>query len=150
MDTATVFRRTALGDATFVDPAARIDQREKAMLIMIDGQKPLSDFQRFASVIGDCTAVAARLLEQGFIEARIVRPNHAPALSPSQLAEARAAATRFVNETLGTFGQKLALQLEKTRSEPELRAQLQIAERIVRELKGEKAARELRAVAALG
>lgn len=150
MDSATVFRRTALGETAFADPTALIDQRARAMLIMIDGHRPLSDFQRFASVIGDCASVAARLVELGLIEAGSVRPNVPPALSLAQLRDVRAAAARFVNDKLGTFGQKLALQLEKTANEDELRAQLQIAEGIVRELKGEKTALELRAIASLG
>jgi hypothetical protein len=155
VNNTTIFRRTALGQEAFANAKAALTQAERTLLIMIDGRRPLVELQKLSVVIGDCDGVLTRLSERGLVE--MIATEAALAATPEALAaslddnqqatheqfeRARKSAARFINQTLGTYGEKIALLVERSKTTAELREQLVAAERIIGEFKGANAALE--------
>jgi hypothetical protein len=152
MDNTIVFKRTALGQASFGDLQAPLTQRERMLLITVDGRKPTSELRKLAVVIGDCDDLLQRLLDIGMIEvaandvaaAHVAIAPAATAITHEQFERARLAAPRFINQMLGPYGEKIALLLERSKTVAELHSHLDTAERVLSDAKGAAAARNFR------
>jgi hypothetical protein len=150
MDGSQIFTKTALGTASFAGTNGTLTQAERTLLIMIDGNKPMSDIRRFNAVLGDCDALAERLLQQGFIEpvAKLMR-EAAPTVSATQfskarMSEIRSTASRFVAHALGSYGDKLCGQIDAVGDIEALRIICATAEDVLAHSKGPQIAAEFR------
>lgn len=96
-----VFRKTALGIATFTKQNSGLTQSQRAMLIMVDGKRSASDLRRFGATFGDVNQLLRELYDVGLIE-----------LDPAYFQKALALQEDIANENeaLGmSFGSETAL-----------------------------------------
>ncbi len=63
-----VFRKSALGTATFTKQNSGLTPSQRALLIMVDGKRSASDLRRFGGAFGDVNRVLRELYELGLIE----------------------------------------------------------------------------------
>jgi hypothetical protein len=165
---ATLYRKTAKGQAEIETRAALLPPRLRGALILVDGRRSDDDMRRLIPVEPEATLRA--LAEQGFIEAvatgaepapRAVAPLPAagaapvaapraaaagpaqapgPALAPRQFEAARADLIRSFTDLVGPMAEALAIKMERSRSPDELKPLLEVAQRIVANARGNQAA----------
>jgi hypothetical protein len=63
-----VFRKTALGIATFTKQNSGLTQSQRALLIMVDGKRSASDLRRFGATFGNVNLLLRELYDAGLIE----------------------------------------------------------------------------------
>lgn len=63
-----VFRKTALGIATFTKQNSGLTQSQRALLIMVDGKRSASDLRRFGATFGNVNLLLRELYDVGLIE----------------------------------------------------------------------------------
>jgi hypothetical protein len=63
-----VFRKTALGIATFTKQNSGLTQSQRALLIMVDGKRSASDLRRFGATFGNVNLLLRELYDGGLIE----------------------------------------------------------------------------------
>jgi hypothetical protein len=63
-----VFRKTALGVATFTKQVTGLSASQRALLIMIDGKRSAGDLRRFAATFGDVNRLLRELYDAGMVE----------------------------------------------------------------------------------
>lgn len=153
---ATIYRKTRIGQAEIETRALRLVPRLRNLLIIIDGRR---DAESLLALLGHETAAALKeLLAYGLIEVAAqhtsspasagadAQPPTPPSLPPAggdttAFAELRKAAVRALNDALGPAGETLAIRMERTRSEAELRPLLERAAALVASVRGSAAGR---------
>jgi hypothetical protein len=63
-----VFRKTALGIATFSKQNSGLTQAQRGLLIMVDGKRSASQLRKFSASFGDVNAILRELYDSGLIE----------------------------------------------------------------------------------
>jgi hypothetical protein len=81
-----VFRKTALGIATFTKKETGLSASQRALLIMIDGKRSASDLRKFGATFGDVNGLLRNLYDAGLIE---LDPNYIDKLQSAQAEIAR-------------------------------------------------------------
>ena len=142
MDGNTIYKKTAAGSAAFSSTSGELTQAQRGLLIMIDGKRSVDALRKVASVFGDCDALFSQLLATGMIDLSavgdasvVVNPQPTGtvprAVSDAQLADARMAAAKYITERLGPTADKLALQIERSRTLEDLTVNIEIAREIL-------------------
>jgi hypothetical protein len=168
---ATIYRKTAKGQTEIETRAHRLPPRLRSALILIDGKRRDEDMHK---LIAQQPEEALRTLsEQGFIEvigitattAAPVRaasvpapvaapvPAAAPAPAPARSFESlRGECVRAFTDAVGPIAEALALKMERTRSAADLRPLVEVAQNIIANARGNKAAADFgtRFLGALG
>jgi hypothetical protein len=151
---ATVYRKTAKGQAEVETRAHRLIPRLRTALILVDGKREESELLKL--IPGEPEATIRTLIDDGFIEVSAItidkprptasRPADAQPTRPPHNQKAfeqhRQAAVRAINDLLGPLGEAAALRLERSKTWDELLAALEFAQRLVANGKGGDAAAE--------
>lgn len=163
---ATIYRKTAKGQSEIETRAHRLPPRLRSALILIDGKRSDEDMHKL--ILQQPEQALLTLSEQGFIEvigitaapaapARAAAPQAvaAPAstLLPARSFEAvRAECVRAFTDAVGPIAEALAMKMERTRSPGDLRPLIGIAQTIIANARGTKAASDfgVRFLGALG
>jgi len=160
---ATIYRKTAKGQAEIETRAHRLSPRLRSALILIDGRRSDDEVRKLIPQQADETLQL--LVEQGFIEvigitqdapraappaarpanpappvAAPPAPAAAPAVTPRDFAATRAQAVRLFTDMVGPMSEALAMKMERARSPDELRPLVQTAQRIIGNARGGQAA----------
>lgn len=151
---ATVFRKTAKGQAEIETRAHRLAPRSRGLLILVDGKRDAAALAALVPQGGE--ELLAELLAQGFVEALPAaapapapppRPAAAPAPAADQVVlgsgdfeAVRHSAARALNDELGPAAENLAIRIERARSMAELRPLLVQAAQAVANMRGRAAA----------
>jgi hypothetical protein len=161
---ATIYRKTAKGQAEIETRAARLPPRLRGALILVDGRRSDDDMRRLIPVEPEATL--RTLAEHGFIEAvatgdgpapRAAAPmptagpapaaaaaapaqTQVPAMAPRQFEAARADLIRSFTDLVGPMAEALSIKMERSRSPDELKPLLEVAQRIVANARGNQAA----------
>jgi hypothetical protein len=145
MNDTLVFAKTPLGLASYADPSAPLTQAERTLLIVIDGAKPVSDLRRFNAVVGDSDLLVDRLQQAGYIVAKPTPAMRvAVARDDDALPALRARAANFIAHQLGSYGDRLCRQLESAQSHDVLHNHIEVAAKVLEELKGRAVAEAFR------
>jgi hypothetical protein len=155
---ATIYRKTAKGQAEIETRAYRLAPRLRTALILVDGKR---DTGQLSSLISQDPALTLQtLIEDAFIEAFGETPAGpapvAPAPSmppmpasamvgrPSPLAfeQRRSDALRYFTDQAGPVGESAAMRIEKCKDWQQLRPELQYAQRLLTHLNGAEVATE--------
>jgi hypothetical protein len=144
MDGTLIFKKTARGAASFSAANGLLTATQRGVLIMLDGKRPLDVVRKLGAVFGDCDAIIEALVNADMIE-RVV-PTSTPEseavnATPAQLASAKSAAVKHLFGAMGSESDRVCLQIERSKSLVELTAQIGIASAILRDLKGDAAAK---------
>ena len=144
----TVYRKCAKGQREIETRADRLAPRLRTALILVDGRRSSGDLRALIQLEPEATLQT--LLDGGYIEivsaqaltpAATAAPVAAPvAVSAAALAERRRLAVRHLTDQLGPLAETAALRIEKTRSWDELRAALELAQRVLQTARGSVAA----------
>lgn len=151
-DMDTTYRKTSSGLEAIAARNPALSQRQRSLLILIDGKRNEKDLATLASGFGDVEELLQSLLALGFIEPAGQRKPApaAPAAAPAAPAAPAAAATgagtpyaqvrsvavRRLNDLLGPGAETLCMKLEAARNVEEFRAALKRVEAILREVVG--------------
>jgi hypothetical protein len=148
---ASIFRKTAKGLAEIETRAHRLSPRLRSALIVVDGKR--NEDELFKLVLQDPALTLQTLLEGGFIEVFATAPAPsprapAPSLAPASAAPAAPAgfdqtrrdAVRVLTDLIGPMGEALAIKMEKTRSDLELRPLIGVAMQVIANTRGRQAA----------
>jgi len=147
---ATIYRKTALGQAEIETRSRRITPRERSALILVDGKR--SDEELHKLVLQPEETLQA-LMDGGLIEAVATTPSAKEARAESgtatrekapepaaDLAALRRDAVRAVNDLLGPGGEALAIKLERASDAEQLRQALERAVAYISNARGGGAA----------
>lgn len=149
-----IYRKTEKGQAEIDTRAHRLVPRLRTALILVDGRR--SDDELRKMILAQPDATLAELLEQGFIElVSPLRPQDAaksgsvpshaatePATAPTAALTGKAFeqfrrdAVRVFTDAVGPMAEALAIKMEKTRSQDELRPLLGLAMNIILNTRG--------------
>ncbi len=147
MSNTPVFAKTPLGLASFADLSAPLTQAERTLLIMIDGVKTAVDLRRMNPVVGDSDQLVDRLYRAGYIApatASAPRPSITIAATEASLDVMRMRAAKFVAHQLSSYGDRLCRQIESAQSHDALRDHIEVAAKVLEELKGRAVAEAFR------
>jgi hypothetical protein len=147
-----IFRKTAKGISEIETRAHRLPPRLRSTLILVNGKRDSADLKLLISQQGEETLQA--LVDQGFIEAVGETVHAAPPAAPPVAAAPAAAyaaatpdfvtlrrdAVRALNDALGPAAESLAIRMEKSHDETELRPLLTQAAKLVAGARGQAAA----------
>lgn len=159
MDKDAVWRKTPRGLEAIERRAGGLSPRLRTLLIMVDGRRRAADYVALAAGLGQAEQLLAQLAGGGFIEAvlpawagplpqpptlsALTRTEPAPAGVPPSLplADAKRLAVRQLTDMLGPTAELLCLRIEAARSEDDLWDHLRRARSVLRDARGEGAAR---------
>lgn len=150
---ATVYRKTAKGQAEIDTRAHRLVPRLRTALILVDGKR--GDAELAKLIFAEPQQTLQTLLDDGFIEVagsvvdvpvRPAAPQPAappkPAPNPKAFEQHRRAAVRSLNELVGPVGEAVAMKVEGARTWEQLLPALQLAQRVIANTRGAAAADE--------
>jgi hypothetical protein len=158
---ATIYRKTAKGQAEIETRALRLPPRLRSALILVDGKR--SDEELHKLILQEPAQTLRWLNEQALIEAVGVAPpaawppqtaaprtpqppaqapanEPAPALRAQEFKAWRADMVRSFTDAVGPMSEALALKMERARDDAELRPLAQMAQRIIANARGAQAA----------
>lgn len=169
---ATIYRKTAKGQAEIETRAHRLPPRLRGALILVDGRRSDEELQRliaaqplqtlqelneqaFIEIIGiaaapvpRATAVAPAVKAAPVVAAPAAASTPMPApqaaLAAVDFSAVRAAAVRNFTELVGPMSEALAIKMERARNAVELRPIAEMACKIVGNTRGGQAAAEFR------
>jgi hypothetical protein len=147
MDSHSVFKKSARGAASFAAGSASLSPAHRAVLIMLDGKRPLGDVYKLGAVFGDCDLIIEQLLQANLIEA-VATDNNAPQQSArvataAQITGVKSAAAKHLFNEMGSESDRLSLKIERSKSLEELIANISVASSVLRDAKGDAAAARL-------
>lgn len=141
-DMDTTYRKTSSGLEAIAARNPALSQRQRSLLILIDGKRNEKDLATLASGFGDVEELLQSLLALGFIEPAGQRkpapaaPAAAATGAGTPYAQVRSVAVRRLNDLLGPGAETLCMKLEAARNVEEFRAALKRVEAILREVVG--------------
>jgi hypothetical protein len=168
-----IYRKTEKGQAEIETRAYRLVPRMRSALIMVDGRRTDEELRKLIAAQPD--ECLGSLIAEGFIEpahGRVSAPVAAPVATvdlvlepvpeagvPSRHAdpvsslpptvrpfeETRRLAVRLVNDALGPMAETIAVKMERSRSNDELRPLLHTARRLIGNARGGRSAEEFAA-----
>jgi hypothetical protein len=153
MQLDTVFQKTELGAAEIQHRSLGLAQRERTLLIMIDGHRPLS---QLLVATTDLQLALAQI--QSLIHANLIRiADKASAstvtlaplapLSPEAFRLMKMKASRALENVLGLDAERLCLLLEACKTEEEFESRFEKTVEIVRQMRTPSAAAAFKEVA---
>lgn len=159
IDLGAMYVKTAKGQDEIATRAHRLPQRERSLLVMVDGKTTARDLIARTAQLGDSAAFFTRLVEEGFVEAAAAVAASAPAAPSRPLAAAKVAplaqapgagaalprdvvmlASRKIAELLGPSGDVFAARLEACRGRDDFIQQLEKCREVVAGVAGRQAA----------
>lgn len=126
---ATLYRKTAAGQAEVGSKAHALPPRARSLLIMVDGKRSLSDLR---AMLGPAVDESIALLQrEGLVEAlasAVPQPVPAPATAVVvDLDRLRREAAHAVTDALGPMADAVALRIERAKDADQLRSALRLA-----------------------
>ena len=155
---ATIYRKTAKGQAEIETRALRLAPRLRSALILVDGRK--TDTELAKLILAEPEQTLASLLADGFVEVvgiTLDKPASqrsaaaAGAAAPTSadrsvaIASLKRDAVRALNDQLGPNAEGIAIKIERSMSLAELRPLLVSAQHLLRDARGAAAAESFRA-----
>lgn len=152
MDKDTTYRKTSSGVEAIAARNPALSQRQRSLLILVDGKRTGRELATLASGFGEVEDLLQPLLDQGFIEplahskpaataaATATAPAEAKAGTPFK--QVRTVAVRRLNDLLGPGADELCIKLEAARNVDEFRAELKRVEAILRQVVGTQRAEQ--------
>lgn len=145
----TVYRKTAKGQAEIATRTHNLPPRLRQALILVDGKRSDDELKR---MLPQGEEALRALIDDGFVESvgvTAVPVAAAPApVAPSAPApkpqaplpafgdQLKREIVRSLNDLLGPLSEGLALKVERARSPDELRAVVEQAHRVIRDMRG--------------
>lgn len=128
---ATLYRKTAAGQAEVGSKAHALPPRARSLLIMVDGKRSLSDLR---AMLGPAVDESIALLQhEGLVEAlasTVPQPVPVPAPAAAvvvDLDRLRREAAHAVTDALGPMADAVALRIERAKDADQLRSALKLA-----------------------
>lgn len=160
MNPTDVVKKTEAGVKAIQTRDKALPPRQRTMLIMVDGVKPLQAYAQVSASLQEAMDILEALRSAGLIElvtppvlSNMVQPAAVPSRpAPAPTMDIQAdirRATRVLEDLLGPACLPLALQLEKCKTKDELIAKIQEVRKAVAGMRSEKKADEF-VVSALG
>jgi hypothetical protein len=141
MQLDTVYQKTELGQAEIQNRQLGLSQRERNLLILVDGQRPVSAILTAASDLVVALAQFENLINLNLIKAvsaTDAKPTP-PALSPAQQAEIfqkkKLKASKALQNILGPEADRLCLLLEACKTDEEFDSRFEKTVQVVRQLR---------------
>lgn len=150
LDDRLVYAKTARGVAEISERSGAVPLAVRRVLIMIDGRRSIAELAPLAPP-GEIGTIVEQLEAQGLVypahaDAAGARAEHADALvedRPAATFEAlKRRAVRELSDLLGPDAEVIAVRIEQTRTQEDLRHRLLEAERLVAGLLGEAQAQD--------
>lgn len=117
MDDKTILSKTAKGREEIETRKYKLDQRLRAVLIMVNGKLTAGELARQFAQTADIDALLERLAREEFVQ---------PALDPAaRLTPARTELAALIAAALGPAGDDIAMKIEGAKTIEELRAYLE-------------------------
>jgi hypothetical protein len=151
----SVLRKTDAGLAAFKSRDRAISQQARALMILLDGHKPVREVVKFSADADASLRLLGELLAAGFvsIEAPAAVAHAAPvhfAAAPTEQAPDQAnllkasiqRASRLLSDALGPNAEPICMQVERCKTMPELSAKIADGARAVGALRSTKAAED--------
>jgi hypothetical protein len=151
IDPNVVLRKTAKGQQEVDTRAFRLPMRVRALLIMVNGERSVS--QLLAGALGTGDSALRELLAGGFVEARdgsavaavpaatpAARPDisaKGAAAAPLDLNATQRAAVKAIEDLLGPEGESIALKIERCKTPGDLKAVLERTRDLIAASRGE-------------
>ena len=140
------YQKTAKGQAELETRANRLVPRLRQALVMVDGRKTDDDLRPLLGPVTDETLLM--LAGQGYITDAGPQPFATDAPVVPAAASASAApvvnlqavqreSARMLTDLLGPAAEGVALQIERAKTKPDLRASLEVAVRMIRSARGQ-------------
>ncbi|MGV3573469.1 MAG: hypothetical protein ACO1PB_23005 [Ramlibacter sp.] len=172
LDKTAIYHKSAKGAEAIATRNAALSPKQRSMLILINGKRPLAELMALGQGLGDPEQLVEELADAGFIESASAtanaptepaplmpaagpersggsRPAPAPApapLNPTELAvplpQAKRFAVRRLNDMLGPTAQDMCIRIEAARTPQEFRAAIRRTETILREVVGPQLAQQ--------
>lgn len=137
MDKNTLFVKTEQGREALTSRPPGLGPRLRSLLIMVDGKRPVAEFDKLSGGEGSAAPLLEQLVAAGWIEpvpmASAVEPAtptaaapvppsvpEAAALPTLPFSEARRMMVRFLNDQLGPMGEPLAMRVEACKTPVDL------------------------------
>ncbi len=130
MDLNAVYKKTQKGQEEMAQRTV-LGMRERTLLIMVDGKSSTADLLAKAQHMPDPQGLLNKLIDGGFIAAEAAPAVAAPAAAPSStqdqviLKNTMRYAEHFLDEVLGPGADSLAAAIDRCKTLPELRMQLE-------------------------
>jgi hypothetical protein len=129
---ATLYRKTAAGQAEVGSKAHALPPRARSLLIMVDGKRSLSDLR---AMLGPAVDESIALLQrEGLVEAlasAVPQPVPAPAAAVvvdlDRLRREAPPPAHAVTDALGPMADAVALRIERAKDADQLRSALRLA-----------------------
>jgi hypothetical protein len=146
MNLQAVLSKTAKGVEEFETRKYKLDQRSRALLIVVNGKSSAGELLKKFEAMADATKLLEQLLANGFIEEGGAAPA-AAAAAPAAAAPAtgdfkvvRARLSRAMTDILGPAGDSITEQLEACASAQDLKNYLDTKRTMLDAALGRKAA----------
>lgn len=117
MDPESVLSKTAKGREEIETRKHKLDQRQRMLLITVNGKLTAAELVAQFSKSGDATPLLDQLLRDGFI-AQLLDP-------AATLQQAKRELVGIIAEALGPGGDDIAIKIEAAKSVEDLRAYLE-------------------------
>ncbi|QJW84767.1 hypothetical protein HK414_17215 [Ramlibacter terrae] len=167
LDRTAIYHKSAKGAEAIATRNAALSPKQRSMLILINGKRPISELAALGQGLGEPEHLIEQLADDGFIETasptanaptepaplmpasgpeRSAGPPSRPPLGPTELAvplpQAKRFAVRRLNDMLGPTAQDMCIRIEAARTPQEFRAAIRRTETILREVVGPQLAQQ--------
>jgi hypothetical protein len=145
MDLNAILSKTAKGIEELETRKYRLEQRKRALLIVVNGKATTAELMKKFEAMGDISPMLEQLLADGYIAAGAGAPAAAaapgaPAAAKDDYAQARAALVRAVVDVLGPGGDAIAEKMEECASRQDLKNYLDTRRAMLEVALGKKGA----------
>lgn len=144
MNLQAVLSKTAKGVEEFETRKYKLDQRSRALLIVVNGKSTAGELLKKFEAMADATKLLEQLLANGFIEEGGAAPAAAAAVPAAPAAgdfkSVRARLSRAMTDILGPAGDSITEQLEACASAQDLKNFLDTKRAMLDAALGRKAA----------
>src|SRR5512134_3773358 len=125
MDLNAILAKTAKGTEELATRKHRLEQRKRALLIVINGKATAAELMKKFEAMGDISPMLEQLLADGFVAAAAAAAPAgapaAPAPAKDDFAAVRARLVRAITDALGPDGDAIAQKMEACASRQELK-----------------------------
>jgi type IV secretory pathway VirJ component len=141
MQLDTVFQKTEMGQAEVQKRLLGLSQRERNLLILIDGQRPLSQVLNVSSDLVMALSQIQSLIDRQLIEIASNPSGQTPLVSATGPLSAEAflrrkmKASKALQNVLGPDADRLCLLLEACKTEEEFESRFEKTVEVVRQLR---------------
>ena len=146
MDLKAILSKTAKGLEEIETRKYRLEQRKRAVLIVVNGKASAAELMQKFEAVGDISPLLEQLLADGFVAVGAAAASKASAAAPAPAASdgdfpgVRAQLARAITDALGPEGDAITEKVEACRTRQELKNYLDTRRAILEVALGRKGA----------